>query len=126
MLPANAILPLLLLSALLLAVSLCGLAGSGHFPHERRSPALLSRGGTIILFGSLAVAAISLVVGAILAWRIVPWSAAVIGGGAAILAAPMALRTLPDSFVDGAGALISLAGVSVALALLLLVVAPPT
>jgi hypothetical protein len=102
MLPANAPLALALLITLLLATSLCGLAASGHFPYERRPPALVSSSGTVVLFGALAVAAISLAVGAVFAWRVVPWYAAVIGGGVAILGAPMALRPLPDRFVDGA------------------------
>jgi hypothetical protein len=122
-LPSHAILPLVLVTALLLVASLCGLAASGHFPHERRAPALRSGVGAIILFGSLAASALCLAAGLALAWGIVPWYAAVIGGGAAILGAPMALRSFPDRFVDGRGALIAFAGASVAIVLLLAVLA---
>ena len=52
---SNAILPLVLFMVLLLAVALCGLAGSGHFPREHRSPDLTSGAGPFILFGSLAL-----------------------------------------------------------------------
>jgi hypothetical protein len=118
-LPTDAILPLALFTALLFVVSLCGLAASGHFPRERRAPALASGIGPLILFGSLAVSAACLAAGLVLACRIVPWYAAVIAGGAAILGAPMALRPLPDRFVDGAGALLAFTGASVAIVLLL-------
>ena len=43
----------------------------------------------------------------------------VIGGGLAILMAPLALQQFPDRFVDGRAALLSFAGASAALALLL-------
>ena len=125
MLPTNAILPLVLLTALLLAASLCGLAGSGHFPRERRAPALSSAAGAVVLFGSLAVSAICLAAGLVLAWRIVPWYAAVIGGGAALLGAPMTLQMFPDRFVDSAGALVTFAGASVATVLLLAMASAP-
>jgi len=48
-------------------------------------------------------------------WRYVPWYAAVIGGGGAILIAPLALQPLPDHFVDGASALIVFSGASLVL-----------
>jgi hypothetical protein len=119
MLPASAILPLILFMTLLLSAALCGLAASGHFPEEHRSPALRSRAGTLILFGSLALSAISLIAGAALVWRAVPWYAAVIGGGAVVLAAPLLLRPFPDSFVNGRAALVTFAGASALLVLLL-------
>ena len=36
-----------------------------------------------------------------LAWHAVPWYATVIGGGAALLFAPLLLQPLPDTFVNG-------------------------
>jgi hypothetical protein len=45
--PSDAWLPLLLFMALLMALSLHGLAASGHFPHEYRAPALRSAAITI-------------------------------------------------------------------------------
>src|SRR5436305_7165895 len=50
------ILPLLVFMADLLAISLHGLAAAGQFPYEHRSPALRTRFGLALLFGSIAVA----------------------------------------------------------------------
>jgi hypothetical protein len=116
MLSTDAVLPLVLFVALVLALSLHGLAASGQFPREHRAAALRSPPGAMILFGSIAVALICLVAGVGGAWRLLPWYAIVIGAGAAFLAAPMVLRTLPDSVVDGRGALIAFAGAGVVLA----------
>jgi hypothetical protein len=110
--PHDAILPLVLFLALLLVSSLYGLAVSGHFPGEHRSPALRSGAGPVILFGSLVVTATCLTIAIATAWRMVPWPAAVIGGGMMLLAAPLVLRIFPDRFVDGRGALIIFAGAS--------------
>jgi hypothetical protein len=112
MLASSAILPLVLFMALLLAAALCGLAASGHFPPEHRAPALRSGAGPFILFGSLILSLLCLAVGVVLAWRAIPWYAAVIGGGAVVLAAPLVLRSFPDTFVNGRGALLTFAGVS--------------
>jgi hypothetical protein len=119
MLPGSAVLSLILFVALLLSAALCGLAASGHFPEEHRSPALRSPAGKLILFGSLALAIGSLAIGATLVWRAVPWFALVIGGGAVLLAAPLLLRPFPDAFVNGRAALVAFAGASVLLVILL-------
>jgi hypothetical protein len=50
------------------------------------------------------------------AWRHIPWYAAIIGGGGVILIAPLAMHPLPDRFVDGASALIVFSGASLLLA----------
>jgi hypothetical protein len=120
MLPASAILPLVLFMALLLAVASCGLAASGHFPHEHRAPALKSGAGPYILFGTLLLSTLCLAVGVLLAWRTIPWYAAVIGGGAVVLAAPLLLRPFPDTFVNGRAALLAFSGVSMLIVVLLL------
>jgi hypothetical protein len=119
MFPDSAILPLILFMALLLAAALCGLAASGHFPEEHRSPALQSPAGKFILFGSLVLSLLCLGAGIALVWPAVPWYAAVIGGGAVVLAAPLALRPFPDAFVNGRAALIAFAGASALIVLLL-------
>src|SRR5712691_1982031 len=124
MLSSNAILPLVLFMALLLAVALCGLAASGHFPREHRSPALQSGAGPFILFGSLALSVLCLAAGIALAGRVIPWYATVIGGGAVVLAAPLLLRPLPDAFVNGRGALIAFSGASLLMVVLLRALAP--
>jgi hypothetical protein len=120
MLPSDTLIPLVLLTALLLVFSLHTLAASGQFPREHRAPALTSGLGVIVLYGSIAVAMTSLVVALSAAWRLVPWYAAVIGGGLAILAAPVVLQQFPDRFVDGRASLLSFAAAAALLALLLL------
>jgi hypothetical protein len=119
MLPNETLLPLLLLTALLLVFSLHTLAASGQFPREHRTPALASGLGGIVLYGTIAVAITSLVVALLAAWRLIPWYAAVIGGGLAILAAPLVLQQFPDRFVDGRASLLSFAAAGALLALLL-------
>ena len=81
MLPNESLIPLVLLAALLLVFSLHTLAASGQFPREHRTPALASGAGTIVLYGTIAVAMASLAAALLAAWRLVPWYAAVIGGG---------------------------------------------
>ena len=119
MLPNETVIPLVLFTALLLVFSLHMLAASGQFPRAHRAPALVSGRGVIILYGTIAVAITSLLVALLAAWRLVPWYAAVIGGGFAILAAPIVLQTFPDRFVDGRASLLSFAAASGLLALLL-------
>jgi len=48
-----------------------------------------------------------------------PWPALVLGGGAAILLAPITLQLFSDRFVDGRGALISFAGGAIAAVVLI-------
>ena len=115
----DAVLPLVLFVALVLSAALGALAASGHFPREHRAPALRSGFGGLLLFGASGLAALSLIVGAVAAWRILPWPVAVIAGGAAILAAPILLRPRPDRFVDGRAALLAFSGTSILLALVL-------
>jgi len=113
--PLHAWLPLLLFMALLLALALYGLAASGHFPYEHRAVALRLGLGRLLLFGSIAISIVCLAIGITVAWRHIPWYAAVIGGGGVILIAPLAMHSLPDRFVDGASALIVFSGVSLVL-----------
>ena len=119
MLIGDAILPLVLFTALVLCAALGALAASGHFPHEHRAPALRRGFGRVLLIGACALAALSLAVGGAQAWRILPWPAAVIAAGTAILGAPLLLRPLPDRFVNGRAALLAFSGLSVLFALAL-------
>jgi hypothetical protein len=114
------LIPLVLFTALFLFVSLHVLAASGQFPREHRAPALMSRLGVIVLYGTIGIAFISLLVAFFAAWRLIPWYAAVIGGGLAILAAPLVLQQFTDNFVDGRASLMSFAAVGALLALLLI------
>jgi hypothetical protein len=111
---------LLLFMALLAAASLQGLAASGQFPREHRTASLQSPAGDAILFGSIAVTALSLVAGLLFAWQTIPWYAAVIGGGAPVLFAPLLLRPLPDQFVNGRAALLSFSAAAAIIALVML------
>jgi hypothetical protein len=116
----DAILPLVLFTLLILMLSLHGLSASGHFPREHRAPALRSLLGTVILHGTILIALTSLIAGLWTAWHLIPWYVAVIAGGLGILAAPLVLQEFSDSFVDDRGSLLSFAGASVALAIMLL------
>ena len=104
--------------ALVLALSLYGLTVSGHFPEEHRAASLRTTGGQVLLWGTLALcAALTLAVLAF-AWQRIPLYAAVIGGGAMVLIAPLLLRPLPDSFVNGRHALVLFTALGIGLGLL--------
>jgi hypothetical protein len=66
------------------------------------------------------VAFLCLLAGLAAAWHLIPWYAAVIGGCAAALMAPLILRWFPDHFVDGGSSLLSFAAAALVLALPLL------
>src|ERR1700674_3447777 len=116
----DAMLPLALLMALVLFFSMHGLAASGHFPKQHRSAALRAGAGPLVLFGSLLLSLLSLAAGLVLGARMITWYAAVIGGGAMVLAAPLVLRTLPDDVVNGRMALIIFSGAGALVATLLI------
>jgi len=107
----------------MLMLSLHGLSASGHFPREHRATALSGELSAVILHGTILIAFTSLIAGLWAAWRLIPWYAAVIAGGLAILAAPLVLQQFSDSFVDDRGSLLSFAGASVAFAIMLLLTA---
>lgn len=95
---------------LVMSAALYGLTASGHFPGEHRAETLRSTGGAVILWGTMAIALATAVVGLLLAWWILPWAWAVIIGGAVLLLAPLILQLFPDSFVDGRAGLLVFAG----------------
>jgi hypothetical protein len=111
---------LLLFMLLLAAASLFGLAASGQFPREHRAASLQSPTGAFILFGSIAVVLVSLLAGLLFAWQRIPWYAAVIGGGAPVLFAPLLLRPLPDVFVNGRAALLLFSAIAAVIALVMM------
>src|SRR5262245_17663430 len=113
------IVPLAIFVALMLLASLQALSASGHFPKASRLPALSQGSGPIVLWTSIVVTAISVSVGIAAAWTQIPWYAAVIGGGAAVLLAPLALQAFPDRIVDGKSALIGFAAAAAILAAVL-------
>lgn len=87
--------------ALVLSVSLYGLTVSGHFPSEHRGDALRTAGGAALLWLTMLVCAVAAAYAVVFASRTLPWYVAVLGAGAAFLAAPLLLQPLPDAFVNG-------------------------
>jgi len=100
---------------LVMSAALYGLTASGQFPSEHRAEALKSVGGATILWGTMAVALGTTLVGLLVAWSALPWAWAVIIGGAALLIAPLILQLFPDSFVDGRAGLLVFAGMGATL-----------
>ena len=101
--------------ALVLSVSLYGLTASGHFPSEHRGETLRSTAGTAVLWLTLLVCAAAAAYAVAFASRTLPWYVAVLGAGGALLAAPLLLQPLPDTFVNGRRGLISFALAAAAL-----------
>lgn len=107
---------LALFMGLVLAFALFGLTASGHFPAEHRSAQLRTGLGGQLLWVSMACAVVVLVAAVLLAVERLPLAAAVIGGGAMLLAAPLVLQSFPDTFVDGRAGLLTFAGLGLFLA----------
>lgn len=110
---------LALFTMLMLVIALHGLTASGHFPRETRLPAMSGGTGSAVLWLTIAIVLACLLVGLFAAWRLIPWYAAVIGGGGGILVAPLVLQWFPDRFVDGKRGLLTFAAAAVLLSLLL-------
>ena len=104
--------------ALVLALALYGLTVSGHFPAEHRAASLMTPVGTGLLWGTLVVCGVLTLLLLQFAWRHIPLYAAAIGGGAMLLTAPLLLRPLPDSFVNGRRGLLFFTGLALCLALI--------
>ena len=115
------LLPAVVFAALALMGAMQGLSASGHFPRTRK--AAPSAPAAIVLFGSIALAALSFAAGTVAALLLAPWYAVVIAGGLAVLAAPVSLQLFSDRFVDGNGALIAFATAAAVLAILLIALA---
>jgi len=104
------IIELLLFMALFLSVSMYALAASGHFPREHRARKFETGLGRTVLFGTIALSIACAALGVYFIRASVPWYAAVIGGGAMVLAAPLMLQLFSDRFVDGRTSLLALSG----------------
>ncbi|HZQ12119.1 MAG TPA: hypothetical protein VFB31_04850 [Pseudolabrys sp.] len=117
--PLASIITLAAFVALMLAASLEALSASGHFPKASRLPATAQGCGPAILWASMIATAASVIAALVAIWGVVPWYAAVIGGGGAILVAPLVLQNFPDHIVDGRAALIGFAAAAIGLAVLL-------
>jgi hypothetical protein len=100
-------------------VALYGLTVSGHFPAEFRADELRNRAGSLVMWGTIVITGVAAATTAIVGWTVLPWYAFVIGGGAALLAAPLLLRPFPDRFVNGGAALLTFAAGATASAIML-------
>lgn len=107
---------LLMFMALVLSVSLFGLTASGHFPTQHRADALRSPFGAAVLWGTIAASAAAAIYAVAYAAGALPWHMAIIGGGAALLVAPLLLQPLSDRFVNGRSGLLTFAATSIVLA----------
>ena len=101
-------------------LTLYGLTVSGHFPFEGRCNELKTFIGTFVIGAATLSAGIAAVILIVIAVHLLPWTAIVIGGGAAVLAGPLLLRVFPDDFVDGIASLLTFAAAAMVAALLLL------
>jgi hypothetical protein len=97
-----------LLAASVLLAGLYALALSGHFPVPVRHAKLRRGWGALVLWATMAATALAIGTAGVLGWRALPWPAAVLGGGAALLFAPLILQCLPDRFVNGRSGLLVL------------------
>jgi len=82
-------------------LTLYGLTVSGHFPFEARSKELQSPVGTFVIGATLLSSGLAALLLIVTELNVLPWTAIIIGGGAALLAGPLLLRVFPDAFVDG-------------------------
>ena len=110
---------LLLFMGAMMLIALYGLTVSGHFPAEFRGETLKGGSGAVALWVSIAVAVSAAGLTLLRGWETLPWYAVVIGAGAMLLFAPLLLRPLPDSFVNGRGGLVVFSGGAALLAFLL-------
>jgi hypothetical protein len=109
---------LLLFMGVVLFAALYGLTASGHFPPEFRGERLKGNAGAAVLWGSMLATCVAAAAALAQAWSVLPRYAAVIGGGAVLLFAPLLLQPLPDSFVNGRRGLLIFAAGATALAAL--------
>jgi hypothetical protein len=110
-------LPILaLFAAQVMAFALFGLTVAGHFPAERRNPDLRTPLGSLLIGAAMVVAAVATTKAVGLALSRLPLYAAVLAGGAALLAAPLVLTAFPDGFINGRVGLITFAALAAALA----------
>jgi hypothetical protein len=100
-------------------LTLYGLTVSGHFPFEARSKELQSPIGTFVIGATLLSSGLAALLVIVTASNVLPWTAIIIGGGAALLAGPLLLRGFPDDFVDGLGGMVSFALAAVFIAVVL-------
>lgn len=102
-------------SALILTASVFVVVSSGHFPARDRTVALKTISGSMLIWCSIFILLLSTILGLYVGYRLVPWYAAIIGGGLMVLIAPLIAQSLSDAFVDGKSALVVLIAIALAL-----------
>jgi hypothetical protein len=105
-------------SALIAIIAVFALSLSGHFPAEPKKRELKDWPGRALLVSCIIVVAFCTAKALGLAMGHLPAPIAIIGAGGSLLAAPLLLQKLPDSFIDSRGGLAALAGVAAVLAFL--------
>lgn len=90
-------------------LTLYALTASGHFPAEARAQEFRAGPGALILWGTMVAACLAAIAVLVVGLTVLPWYAIAIGGGAMLLAAPLLLQPLPDSFLNGRGGLLTFA-----------------
>jgi hypothetical protein len=100
-------------------LALYGLTVSGHFPAAARRKELQTSTATVAIIATLLTSGVATIIVMAISVNALPWTAIIIGGGAALLASPLLLRALPDEFVDGLAGLLTFAAAAIFTALLL-------
>ena len=100
---------LILFMAMALNVCMFVVVAAGHFPAHSRAAELRTLAGSLILWGAICIIVVSAVGAMYFAFAILPWYAAVIGGGLMVLIAPLLVQPFPNRVVDGKAVLLGLA-----------------
>lgn len=106
---------LALFMCMVLVACTYGVAVAGHFPMDYRAERFRNAAGAAVLWGTIAIVAVSALMALYFAYRTLPWSAAVIGGGLMALGAPFLCLPLSDSVVNSRAILLGLAGAALLL-----------
>jgi len=109
---------LVLFSTLVLTIALFGLSLSGHFPTQAQKLGRKDVATRAVVVSCIVVVGIAAAKTVGIALHHLPAPMAIIGGGAALLAAPLVLQRFPDTFVDGLRGIVVLATISLALVLI--------
>jgi hypothetical protein len=100
-------------------LTLYGLTVSGHFPFAARRKDLQSPFGTFVIGATLLGSGLAAAVLIVSALDVLPWTAIIIGGGAALLVGPILLRAFSDDFVDGLAGITTFAAIAMVIAVVL-------
>ena len=104
-----------LFMALILVVCIFVVVAAEHFPTEFRAPDLATTGGTVLLWSTIVLIAVSSAIAVYVVFVAIPWYSAVIGSGLMALVAPLLVQPLPDALINGRSALLLLAAMALGL-----------